>query len=165
VPVSTLPDHLPGMPLSVYKLPHSSLQPIADKMAGKLPAWKGRLLHRSGRLTLIKTTLAAIPVYTTISIEFPPWLRKAVESILKGFLWDGSEIVQGGKCLVAWAWLQRPLHLGGLGVLDITHLGRALRTRWLWLQRTDTSRSWASLPCPADLVTKAFFMVSITCRG
>jgi hypothetical protein len=75
-----------GMPLSVFKLPRSSLQPIADKMAGKLTAWKGRLLHNSGRLTLIKTTLAAILGYTAISIEFPPWLRKAMECIMKGFL-------------------------------------------------------------------------------
>jgi hypothetical protein len=105
------------MPLSVFKLPRSSLQPIADKMAGNLPAWKGRLLHHSGCLTLIKTTLVAMLVYTAISIELPPWLRKAMESIMKGFLWNGSEVVQGGKCLVAWAWVQWPRHLGSLGVI------------------------------------------------
>jgi hypothetical protein len=61
-----------GVPLSMFKLPRSSLQPIVDKMAGTLPTWKGKLLHHSGRLTVIKTTLAAIPVYTAISIELPP---------------------------------------------------------------------------------------------
>jgi hypothetical protein len=90
-----------GMPLSVFKLPCSSLQPIVDKMAGKLQAWKGRLLHHSGRLTLIKTTIAAMPVYTAISIEVPPCLLKVMESIMKGFLWSGSEVTQGGKCVVA----------------------------------------------------------------
>jgi hypothetical protein len=57
--------------------------------------------------------------------------------------------------------VQRPLHLGGLGVIDMTLLGRALRTHWLWLQSTDPSKLWASLPCPTDPVTKAF-MASIT---
>jgi hypothetical protein len=33
-----------------------------------------------------------------------------------------------------------------LGVLDLKLLDRALRMHWLWLQRTDSGRSWASLP-------------------
>jgi hypothetical protein len=52
---------------------------------------------------------------------------------MKGFLWARSEVVQGGKCLVAWDRAQRSLHLGGLGVIDITLLVWVLRTRWLWL--------------------------------
>jgi hypothetical protein len=151
------------MPLSVYKLPRSVLQPIADKMGGKLLEWKAKFLHRSGRVTLVKTTLAAMPVYTAISIEPPPWLRSAIERIMKGFLWAGSEAVHSGKCLMAWSKVQRTLHLGGLGVMDITLLGRALRARWLWLRRTDLARSWASLPCQADPATEAFFNASIVC--
>jgi hypothetical protein len=57
-----------GMPLSVYKLPRYALQPIADKMAGKLPAWKGKLLHRSGRLTLVKTTQSLLYAYHFYSL-------------------------------------------------------------------------------------------------
>jgi hypothetical protein len=36
---------------------------------------------------------------------------------MKGFLWDGSKVIQGGKCLVARARVQRPLHLGVLELL------------------------------------------------
>jgi hypothetical protein len=36
-----------------------------------LPAWKGRLMHQSGQLSLIKSTLDAIPVYITMSQELP----------------------------------------------------------------------------------------------
>jgi hypothetical protein len=46
------------------------------------------------------------------------------------FLWTGPDMVQRGKCLVAWDWVQRPLHLGGLGVLDVKLLDIALRSRW-----------------------------------
>jgi hypothetical protein len=41
--------------------------------------------------------------------------------------------VQGGKCLVSWDQVQRPLSLGGLGVLDLRMMGMSLRLHWLWL--------------------------------
>jgi hypothetical protein len=37
-----------GMPLSVTKLPKSTLQPLLDNMADRLSAWRGKLMHRSG---------------------------------------------------------------------------------------------------------------------
>jgi hypothetical protein len=43
------------------------------------------------------------------------------------FLWTNTEVAHGGKCLVAWSRVQRPLHLGGLGVMDFNLLGQALR--------------------------------------
>jgi hypothetical protein len=65
--------------------------------------------------------------------------------------------------LVAWSWVQRPLHLGGLGVLDQRLLGIALWVRWLWLQRVEPERLWAALPVKADPVLVAFFQASICC--
>jgi hypothetical protein len=46
-----------GIPLSVSKLPKSSLQLVADKVAERLPVWKGRLMNQSWRLALIKIHL------------------------------------------------------------------------------------------------------------
>jgi hypothetical protein len=146
-----------GIPLSVAKLRKSALQPLLDKAADCLPAWKGRLLHRSGRLTLVRMTLSAIPIYTAISTELPPWL-KAFRKIMTAFLWTGTEVVHGGKCLVAWDQVQRPLPLGGLGVLDLRLMGMALRLRWLWLQRTEPSRPWGTLPFKSDSLSQSFFM-------
>lgn len=60
-----------GIPLSTSKLPKSALQPILDAVADRLPTWKGQLLHRSGRLTLIKTTLTAIPIHLIINLNVP----------------------------------------------------------------------------------------------
>jgi hypothetical protein len=60
------------MLLSLKKPPKAVLQPLMDNMADKLPTWKAPLLQRSGRLTLIKTTLVVMPVYIAINIECPP---------------------------------------------------------------------------------------------
>jgi hypothetical protein len=146
--------------LSTGKMPKSVLQPLVDKMAHKLPAWKGRLMHCSGCLALIKSTLAAMPVYTAINHALLPWVTKAFVKIFKGFLWAGSEAVHGGKCLVAWDYVQRPLSLGGLGVKNLELMGRALRLQWL--QCTDPSKPWASMSVHKHEPTRAFFRASAT---
>jgi hypothetical protein len=52
-PIKDFPMVYLGIPLSTGKMPKSVFQPLVDKMADKLPAWKGRLMHRSGCLALI----------------------------------------------------------------------------------------------------------------
>jgi hypothetical protein len=69
--------------MSLTVLPKAQLVSTASKH----PAWKGKLLHWSGRLTLVRTTLSAIPIYTTISID------KALWKIMTAFLWSGTEVV------------------------------------------------------------------------
>jgi hypothetical protein len=85
---------------------------MVDKVADKLPAWEGRLMHRSDRLALIKSTLVAMHVYITITITLPGWLLKVLEKIMKGFLWSDTEVVQSNKCTVAWGQSATPIATG-----------------------------------------------------
>jgi hypothetical protein len=68
-----------------------------------------------------------------------------------------------GKCLLAWDPVQRPKKLDGLGIWDLKRMTLALRLRWLWLQPTEASRPWASLPIKEDKLTFAHFKASIQC--
>jgi hypothetical protein len=129
-----------SIPLSMSKLSKASLQPMVDKMADNLSAWKGNIMHRSVCLALIKLTLYATSVYTAISIKLPGWLLHAVEKIAKTFLWTRSEEVRPVKCLMAWGRVQRPLRLGGLEILDLCRFGQALQVHWLWLRCVKSSR-------------------------
>jgi hypothetical protein len=149
-----------GIPLSFKKLLKSAVRPLLDKMYDKLPAWKGRLMNQSGRLTLIKTTLCAIPLYTAFNIKLPSWLLKAMHKLIKGFLWSGMEVVQQGKCLVSWDKVQRPLELGGLGFLDLEWMGRALRSHWLLQQFDGQQGISGSFSCSTDSTTLSFFRAS-----
>jgi hypothetical protein len=76
------------------------------------------IVNKSGHLALIKSTLSAIPIHTCLILDMLPWFVKALNKIFKAFLWTGTEVVQGGKCVVAWVRAHHPLALGGLGIHD-----------------------------------------------
>jgi hypothetical protein len=84
-----LPAALFGNPAVVSSLPKAAWQRLIEAMADRFPAWKGHLIHKSGRLALIKSTLAAVPVQT-IGLELPAWVRKHVVKTMHCFLWTGK---------------------------------------------------------------------------
>jgi hypothetical protein len=98
-PVVEFPVTYLCIPLVVGKLPRSALEPILEKVMNALLVWKGRLMHKSGRHTLIQSTISPILVYTTISLHLPLWLQKSLVKVFKAFLWTGTNVVQGGKCM------------------------------------------------------------------
>jgi hypothetical protein len=95
--ITSFPVKYLGLPLSVCMLLKSSLLTLVDQMANRLPTWKGRLMHQSGQLSLIKSTLDAIPVYIAMSQELPVWLLRAFEKKFKSFMWTGTKVVHGGS--------------------------------------------------------------------
>jgi hypothetical protein len=55
-----LPCKYLGLPLRLGHIRREDEQILIDRVAGKLPKWKGKLLNRSGRLTLINSVLSSI---------------------------------------------------------------------------------------------------------
>jgi hypothetical protein len=86
-----------GIPLSVTKLPKAAL---VDRITDRLLMWKGWLMHHSGCLALIKSTLTSIPIYTLISIGMPTWMHNALQKIMRVSI-DHCKVLKQGKCLVA----------------------------------------------------------------
>lgn len=98
--------------LSICKLPKAAVQLLVNKVARRLPPWKGRLLNRNDHLILAKSTLAAIPVHISMAISVAPWATKAIKTLIRGFLWCGSEVASGDRCAVAWINVSCPTNLG-----------------------------------------------------
>jgi hypothetical protein len=71
-----------GVPLSLGRLPRAAMQPLVDKVANRIPAWKGRLLNRSGRLVLVQSTLCAIPVHISMALKVVPWAVKTITTLI-----------------------------------------------------------------------------------
>jgi hypothetical protein len=106
-----------------------------------------------------------VPIHTAISLEFPAWVHKALIKLMRGFLWIGTEVAQGGKCSVAWSQVQRPLLARGLGIPDLEIMGKSLWLRWLWKhKKTQINEGCIHSICRAeDAATSAFFLASIRC--
>ena len=151
-----------GIPLAISRLKKTDLQPLVDRVANCLPAWKAQLISKAGRTVLIKSKLSVIPIHTALAIEISPWVIKCIDKLRRSFLWNGGASAKGGCCAIAWhkvCWLPE---LGGLGIINLELFGYALRLRWLWLQKTDTSRPWPHLPVKHDPIVAAMFDASIS---
>ena len=64
---------------------------MVDKIVKRIADWKGRLLSYGGRLTLLKSCLASIPVYLMSVIKFPKWAIEAINSQMAHFFWNNQE--------------------------------------------------------------------------
>jgi hypothetical protein len=95
-------------------------------------------MNRAGRAVHAQFVMSARIIYSAIALDLPMWAVKAIEKLLKGFLWKGRKEANGGNCLLAW-----PKEMGGHGLFDIRSLGWTLRAKWPWLQRTEPEKPWA----------------------
>nr|AAU93576.1 hypothetical protein [Oryza sativa Japonica Group] len=147
--ISNFPCTYLGIPLSVRKLPKAALQPLVDRVAHRLPPWKGRLTTLAGRSVLVQSVLSSIPVHVSMAIGLPAWVVKAIDKKRRAFLWTGTDSVHGGQCRVSWTNVCRPKAFGGLGIPNLRLAGFALRVRWLWLQHSGHPY-WDGLKAPAS---------------
>jgi hypothetical protein len=101
-PVLPFLMHYLGLPLSLRKPTAMQLHYLVDAVASWLPGWRASMLNRAGRLELVRSTLAAIPIFAMMSLDVQDETLLAIEKILCGFLWKGQRNADGGHCLVAW---------------------------------------------------------------
>ena len=63
---------------------------IVDRIKQRALSWTSRFLSSAGKLTLLKSVLAAIPCYTMFCFQLPNSLVKRIQSALTRFWWDAN---------------------------------------------------------------------------
>jgi hypothetical protein len=160
--VLSFPCKYLGLPLSLRKLTRDQVQPLIDRIADQLPAWKADLMTKAGRVVQVQFVLTAMLIYLLMATDLPTWAIKAIDKIRRGFVWRGRKEAKGGHCLIAWPKVCRAKELGGLGISDLKSLSCSLRVRWPWLKKTEPNKPWANLPLQVSkevegLLTMAVF--------
>jgi hypothetical protein len=69
--ISEFPITYLEVPLSTSAIPRSFFRPLVDKVARRLPTWKGPMIPKSGMLVLTKGVLSTIPTYMLMADQLP----------------------------------------------------------------------------------------------
>ena len=133
-----------GISLHYKKLGREDLQPLVDKILKRMYGWRGKLLSHAGRIVLIKTCLASIPIYLMSFFKFPKWALKLINTHMANFLWNDYE-GHGRIHLANWQLVSMKKEAGGLGIPDLRDLNLALLGSWVKRFIRDEGKLWHSV--------------------
>ena len=143
-PEGTFPINYLGIPLHYQKLTREDLQPLVDKILKRISGWRGKLLSHAGRIVLIKTCLASIPIYLMSFFKFPKWALKLINTHMANCLWNDYE-GHGRIHLANWQLVSMKKEAGGLGIPDLRDLNLALLGSWVKRFIRDEGKLWHSV--------------------
>ncbi|RVW50640.1 NADH dehydrogenase [ubiquinone] 1 beta subcomplex subunit 8, mitochondrial [Vitis vinifera] len=81
---------------------------VEERMRKKSARWKSQYISKGGRITLIWSTLASMPIYFMSMLSMPRKVRLRLERIQRDFLWGGGAL-ERKLHLVRWdldAWVK-----------------------------------------------------------
>ncbi|CAN0838702.1 LINE-1 retrotransposable element ORF2 protein [Linum grandiflorum] len=142
--LESFPSTYLGLPLGARAANVALWNPMIARVRDRLDTWRARHLSFGGRLTLIKSVLTNLPVYFLSMFRAPAAVIKDFEKIQRNFLWSGHAETRKFH-LVSWDRVKTPISRGGLGILDISCLNKALLSKWLWRFGTEQAAWWRDL--------------------
>jgi hypothetical protein len=83
--ISSFPTRYLSLPLHLKKLRRIDFMPLLDKVGGKLPGWKGKLMSKATRAQLVKSVLTAIVTCHATVFPLPKWLIKKIDKLRGNF--------------------------------------------------------------------------------
>ncbi|RVW48469.1 putative ribonuclease H protein [Vitis vinifera] len=139
--VGSLPSQYLGLPLGA---PNRALLCGMGWKRGvrrRLALWKRQYISKGGRITLIKSTLASMPIYQMSIFRMPKIVAKRIEKVQRDFLWGGGNL-EGKIHLVKWDVVCTNKNKGELGLRKIVMLNRVLLGKWIWRYTCEKDNIW-----------------------
>ncbi|KAL6339823.1 hypothetical protein AAG906_034911 [Vitis piasezkii] len=139
--VGSLPNVYLGLPLGVPHKASSMWDGVEEKMRRRLALWKRQYISKGGRVTLIKSTLASMPIYQLSLFRMPKMVARRLEKLQRDFLWGGGSLERKVH-LIKWEAVCAPKEKGGLGIRRIALLNKVLLGKWLWRFAFEEDKLW-----------------------
>ena len=139
--VGSLPNVYLGLPLGVPHKASSMWDGVEEKMRRRLALWKRQYISKGGRVTLIKSTLASMPIYQLSLFRMPKIVARRLEKLQRDFLWGGGSLERKVH-LINWEAVCAQKEKGGLGIRRIARLNKVLLGKWLWRFAFEEDKLW-----------------------
>ena len=123
--VSVLPTTYLGLSQGVAHNSVVAWDGVKERFRKRLAMWKRQYISKGGRLTLVKSTLASLPIYFMSLFRMPRRVRLRLGKIQRDFLW-GDGALESKPHVVKWDIVCLDKGKGGLGVRHLNSLNKAL---------------------------------------
>ena len=84
--VGSLPNVYLGLPLGAQHKAPSMWDGVEERMRRRLALWKRQYISKGKRITLIKSTLASMPIYQLSLFQMPKIIARRLEKLQRDFL-------------------------------------------------------------------------------
>lgn len=129
-----------GCPLYSGRWKKSYFAAICTSLASRVLSWKERLLSVDGKLVMIRSVLAPMPIYIFPVSNHPRGIFDKLEQILANFLWSSDF---GPRFhWIKWIQLCKPIEEGGVGVRSLQNVFDAFSLK-LWSNFRQRRSLWA----------------------
>ncbi|RVW44185.1 Transposon TX1 uncharacterized 149 kDa protein [Vitis vinifera] len=139
--VGKLPSTYLGLPLGAPNKVGSVWDGVEERMRWKLALWKRQYISKGGRIALIKSTLASMPLYQMSLFRMPRVVARRLEKLQRDFLWGGGSMERKAH-LVNWERVCMGKEKGGLGLRKLIPLNKALLGKWVWRFANAKEEMW-----------------------
>ena len=158
VKCTSKPSKYQGIEIGSMNQKKNFFQPLLDKFNKKLAGWKTQFLSQEGMLTLIKSTLASIPIYTLSCFKAPFYICKKIDQMIKGFQWGHDPRAKKLHLSNRNDICSEKTH-GGLGIRKIEVMNRAFLGKQAWRILTDQTTTMTTTLLPKYYGKKPFSKV------
>ena len=130
-----------GLPLGAPNKAVSGWDGVEEKARRRLALWKRQYISKGERITLIKSTMASMPMYQMSLFRMPNSVARRLEKLQRDFLWGGGNLERKAH-LVNWEVVCGDKEKGGLGIRKLTLLNKVLLDKWIWRFACDKEALW-----------------------
>ncbi|KAL8140019.1 hypothetical protein V2J09_006040 [Rumex salicifolius] len=120
-----------GIPLLHKPVEKSTFDLLLQCINERLSGWRRRLLSLAGRVTLAKSAIGSLLVYSMVTLMLPKSIRGKIDQATWASIW-GSWGTNRKMHMVKWSEFSKPKELGSLGVNHMEELNLALNGKLAW---------------------------------
>lgn len=121
----------------------SDFKAILDKIQACYQGWKGKLLNKARRLTLVQCNLSTIPLYTMQTCWLTSGVCDTIDKYCHDFLWQSND----DKGIRLWNWesVCSPKNTRGLGLRMAPDNNIAMMGRLVWSLAKEDKKFWVNV--------------------